>query len=430
MSSNNISPKLSSDSLLPQRDLLLDVDEVARRLSTRLGVDGSLAIDSCERIRAKYRIGHSLRVVHRIQVGGDIYTVAARTFPENRSRQAYERAVNAAISCAPLRPMIHDAEIETVFWTFPNDRKIAGLQALIDVPAQLAQLVPTWTRSQVVAYAPEKCATARCLNDASRVLAYAKIYAGDEGRRIFDIYNALRQSLSPDTSGVNLPRALGYAKDYRMLFLESVKGRRIADLRGKNLVSGYRRLGMALAALHSTPLPAALPPFKRLDVGRFEHAARILSLARPEVLKEAFGLVGELVLSREATGEPPVCLHGDVHPKNGILRGDCLTLIDLDQAGAGHPAADMGSLLASLTYNRVAGLLSKAAARKLGDAFLAGYAEVRQLPEDASLRWHTAAALLAERALRAVNRIRPEGLSCLHELLIEARNILQTGGRG
>jgi len=48
---------------------------------------------------------------------------------------------------------------------------------------------------------------------------------------------------------------------------------------------------------------------------------------------------------------------------------------------------------------------------------------------ETGLSWHTAAALLAERALRAVNRIRPEGLCCLCELLSEARVILHRGGR-
>jgi hypothetical protein len=36
-------------------------------------------------------------------------------------------------------------------------------------------------------------------------------------------------------------------------------------------------------------------------------------------------------------------------------------------------------------------------------AFLSGYRAVRALPPDLSLRWHTAAALVAERGVRAVN---------------------------
>ena len=62
---------------------------------------------------------------------------------------------------------------------------------------------------------------------------------------------------------------------------------------------------------------------------------------------------------------------------------------------------------------------------KLARAFLVSYATTRRLPTGNSLRWHAAAALLAERALRAVNRVRPEGLRRLREILIEAEGLLE-----
>ncbi|MDT5295051.1 MAG: hypothetical protein QOJ76_1931 [Acidobacteriota bacterium] len=422
----------ASDPVLPQRDLLLDVEEVARRLSSRLGEgDAPLAIESCERLRTKYRLGDSLRVLHRIRVGGSDFTVAARTFPAGRSRRAYERALGTTVPCPPLRPVAHDPDIETVFWTFPNDRRIAGLRALTDVPADLSRLfLPAWTRSRVVAYAPEKCATAQCLDDESNVVAYAKIYQGDGGRSVFGVYEDLRRSLSAEESQLSLPRALAYSDPHHMLLLESVEGERIADLGGHELLRGYERLGAALATLHNLPLPEGLAPFKRLDAARVRQAARIIGQARPDVGREALALADELAARRETQSEPPVCLHGDVHPKNGVLRGARLTLIDLDQSASGDAAADLGSLLASLSYNHLSGIITRAAARELSEVFLNGYARARELPRARSLRWHTAAALLAERALRAVNRVRPEGLMCLRELLAGADEILRAGGVG
>jgi tRNA A-37 threonylcarbamoyl transferase component Bud32 len=431
MSTTTAHPKLKTDTLLPQRDLLLDAREVARRLSPQLGTSAPLAIDSCERIRAKYRVGDSLRVLYRVRVGGLDHTVAARAFGAGRSVGAYQRALRAAVTGSSLlRPVTHDAELATVFWTFPNDRRIGGLQALDNIPAELAQLfAPAWTRSQLVAYAPEKCATVQCLDDRSKVRAYAKVYAGDEGQRIFEVYRALRQSLSSGANGLQLPCAFAYSETHHLLLLEAIEGRRISDLDGDELIRGYHRLGLALAALHNLPVPDGLPIFKRLDIGRINRAARIVGQARPDVLCEALSLARKLALRWEPSSHVPVCLHGDVHPKNGILRGDRLTLIDLDQAAAGDAAADLGSLLASLSYNHLAGLFSRTRARRLGEVFLDGYAGLRKLPEQPQLDWHTAAALLAERALRAINRIRPEGLRCLRELLIEAKDILRTGGR-
>src|SRR5215212_9091373 len=75
---------LAADPALPQRDLLLDVEEVGRRLSARLGSARTIEIDSCERLRTKYSPGASLRVLHRIQVAGVSYTVAARAFTGGR----------------------------------------------------------------------------------------------------------------------------------------------------------------------------------------------------------------------------------------------------------------------------------------------------------------------------------------------------------
>jgi tRNA A-37 threonylcarbamoyl transferase component Bud32 len=429
MSANGPRINLASDKLMPQRDLLLNDVEVARRLSSRLGASGPLAIDSCARLRTKYRVGDSLRVLHRIRVGESEFIVAARTFTHGASRRAYERAIGVAVNCHPLLPVVHDADLDTVFWTFPNDRRIKGLQALTNIPAELARLfVPAWTRSRVVAYAPEKCATAQCLDDESNVLAYAKVYQGDEGRRIFNIYEALRRSASSAATGLRLPLAIAYGEAHRMLLLEPIEGERIDDLRGLDMPQGYEKLGAALAALHSLPLPEGLPPSERLGAERLQRAAHIIGQARPDVLSEAHGLADELAARFESKGDAPVCLHGDVHPKNGILRGDGLALIDLDQAASGDAANDLGSLLASLSYKHLSGLLRRARAQSLGDAFLNGYASVRKLPQASQLRWHAAAALLSERALRAVNRVRPEGLDCLHELLIEAGRILRAGG--
>ena len=69
--------------------------------------------------------------------------------------------------------------------------------------------------------------------------------------------------------------------------------------------------------------------------------------------------------------------------------------------GLAQAAADLGSVLAGIRYCRHIGLYSDATARALRRAFLTGYSALRPLPSEAALGWYTAAALLAERALRA-----------------------------
>jgi Ser/Thr protein kinase RdoA (MazF antagonist) len=205
--------------------------------------------------------------------------------------------------------------------------------------------------------------------------------------------------------------------------LEAVEGRRIDALRGPEQLEATRRFGAALATLHSLPVPDGLPRFARLDPERHGQAAELLGRALPDVAGAAHRLVAELAGS-PAPADPPVCVHGDVHPKNGLLQGRRVALIDLDQAGPGPAAAELGSALAGLRYHA---LVADEAARgeRLQRALLDGYADRRDLPDRAVLAWHVAAALLTERGLRALNRLRPEGLARMGAVLADARAALR-----
>ena len=133
---------LAPDPAVPQRDALLD----ERRMA------GVLGARHCERINAKYRVGDSLRVVYRVDAE-DIVT--GRTF-RGRSRSVYRRAATASV----LGPVLHVQELETVFWTFPNDRRLAGLHLLDRRTGALDRLVGApVARTRLIAYAAERAAT-------------------------------------------------------------------------------------------------------------------------------------------------------------------------------------------------------------------------------------------------------------------------------
>lgn len=387
---------LAPDPALPQRDLLLDDQQMAVRLSPLIPHCGPSAIDNCEKQRIKYRIGESLRVLYRVTVNGRPHLIATKAVagPNN----------------------------DAAFWMFPNDRKIKHLRLLRDTPDTLATvLAGKWHHSEGVAYVPEKCATVRCLDHDGQTVAYAKMYAATEGQSIYTTYLQLASGCP------RVVKPLAYSERYRLLLLDAVPGTRIADLKHQKLIDGFVGLAQTLASLHSAPIPGQLPPFRRHDLDRLRNCARIIALARPDVAAVANKLVRELHTTLPSA-EHPVCLHGDVHPKNGIASDGVVTLIDLDQSGVGPAAADLGSMLALLHYNWRIGLITANRKRQLASAFLEAYAGCRQLPSQRSLSWHTAAALLSERALRSVNRIRPEGLRHLSQLLNDAREILRVGG--
>lgn len=394
---------LAPDSALPQRDLLLDDQQMAVRLSSLIGPS---VIDTCEKQRIKYRIGESLRVLYRLSVNGRAHLVAAKAFAGISGKSA----------------QFVDSDIRAAFWMFPDDRKIKHLGLLRDAPEKLGTvLAGQWYQSEGVAYVPEKCATVSCLDRDGKTIAYAKMYAPGEGQNIYTTYLQLASVCA------RVVKPLAYSEPYRLLLLDAVPGNRIADLADTKLIDGFAGLAQTLASLHSAPIAGHLPHFHRHDPDRLSNCARIVGMARPDVARVASQLDEELRSSVPPAGTM-VCLHGDVHPKNGIALNGLVTLIDLDQSAIGPAAADLGSMLALLHYNWRIGLITRNRERELASAFLDAYAGSRQLPAQGSLSWHTAAALLSERALRSVNRIRPEGLHHLSQLLDDAREILRSGG--
>ncbi len=76
----------------------------------------------------------------------------------------------------------YDAGLDTVFWVFPNDRKIAGLAAVSERRAVADNSGPSrrWHSTRLVAYAPEKSATLACLDESGAIVAYAKVSAHDQ----------------------------------------------------------------------------------------------------------------------------------------------------------------------------------------------------------------------------------------------------------
>ncbi len=413
------------DDIFPQRETLLNADEVARRFSTEPTIRRAGGVTRCARYRVKYRVGESLRVLYRLSCQETEYLVSARAFPPGKSAAAYDK-VATTVSCAgPLPAVTHAPDLETIFWTFPNDRKLSMLSVLLSPPASCTELVGgQWSRHRLVAYAPEKGATAQCLSATGEVLAYAKMYAEDEDAHSIRNHCALYHSLPADDPYLRLPRALGYVARYRLLFIEPQVGQRLTDVPETMLPAGIEKLGAAVARFHQLPLPPVVSRFTRLDVDQLTQATSLIGQTRPDVADLAAALMNSLVAKQPPLTGTPVCLHGDVHSKNGIVQDDRVALIDFDQVSIGEAAAEIGSFLAGLHYWCCIGRRTPEATRTLEAAFLRGYTTVSPLPDVAVIRWYIAAALLAERALRAVNRIREQGLMRLREVLTTAVELL------
>ncbi|HEY6802135.1 MAG TPA: phosphotransferase [Pyrinomonadaceae bacterium] len=408
---------LAEDAFLPQRDLLLDECRMTRRFNQLLAKHTTLSVNSCTRLRTKYRVGVSLRVLYRVEIANRSHFIAARAFPTNRETQC----LDFASGDGEVPSVFQDGRTRTVFWRFPNDRKIKHLDSLINIPSELSKIGnETWVTSRVVAHAPEKSVTAQCLNPQGNVVAYAKIYSTSENQRIRATYDSIRKGLEQNELNPAVPSVLAHAEDKNLLLLEAIEGRPLNTAASETI---YSELGSALARLHQIELNASLPTFNRLTPKHLNDAAWTIARARPDVGWNVSELA-RILNSTYTINEAAVVLHGDVHAKNFLVKDFKVALIDLDQAGLGPAAADLGSFLASLHYDECIGQLNTAQRSAFERAFLCGYERVRPLPEHQSLTWHTAAALVAERAYRSVNRIRVEGLLHLSDVLKRAAEIL------
>ena len=323
-----------------------------------------------------------------------------------------------------LRAVVHDRELDAVSWVFPFDRKLPGLPELMAERASvLANVGVAISRTEVAGYAPEKSVTLRCSDGDGRVTAYAKLYA-DAEESSDSVARSWRLAGPAASVGVATPRVVASVPARHLVVFEAMPGRRLDLLSTPDSVAGMRGLGRALARLHGLPADAERA-LERFTPEALRDTAALLARVRPDVADHAEALAERLAGDGPFLGS--ALLHGDVHLKNGLLSGDEVQLVDLDQCASGHPAADIGSLFAAVLHRRMLGLLSASGPEELETAFLAGYTECAELDGDA-VRWHTAAAILVERAQRAVHRVLPASLVRLPSLLAAADRVLSGKG--
>ena len=148
---------LPPDPVLPRRDDLLDDEIVGARLDELLDRARDGLTGDCARLRAKYRMGESLRATFRVGQGAGASLVSARMFPATSAVGEFVRARDAAVGQgADPRSVLFDQVMSTVFWVFPQDRKLVGLGRLTSPPPELRSVfgIP-WTQSELKAYKPD-----------------------------------------------------------------------------------------------------------------------------------------------------------------------------------------------------------------------------------------------------------------------------------
>lgn len=183
------------------------------------------------------------------------------------------------------------------------------------------------------------------------------------------------------------PRLLGEMPQQGLSTLSWQPGR---ALDGTCTADALRSAGAAIARLHAVDVELPLLTGTRLAPRR---TTRLLAHLLPEEAARLARLTAHVERRTAALphGTPRV-LHGDLSRDQLVVDGAEVSLLDLDRAGRGETAYDLGSLLADDIARGYAD------GQRPLDAFLDGYAAHAPLPSAEALAAHTAAHLLQRAA--------------------------------
>jgi aminoglycoside phosphotransferase len=425
---------LAFDAQLPFRDEYLDPAIMIERVAGIVGLPDGLVIERCVLRRVKYRLGETLRVLYEFDVNGCRHVLTARAFPASdvpKPSLFIDIGTHTCECGVSLRKVSFDPIGNAVWWAFPTDRNLAHLAEVIAPSPEWTNAHELgWVRSELAEYRPEHSVTIRCLGSRNRTVGFAKTYANGSMGELLERYNRVATGLA-EQAGLRSPRALWWSEPQHTLMLEAMPGTPWSEQDTATLPETLEALGRAIAIVHELPAHD-LPRFDRLDTDRVTHCAELIAVARPDVANLCRELNHLLRGGPPATTSAPVFLHGDVHPKNALQSANGIALLDFDQAGIGPAAADVASLIAVLRHGAIVNPDGPFAnVDQLGASFLHGYESIRAhsasfIPGvQGELPWFTAAALVAERAMRAVNRVNRASLAQLPAILTYAIDILQ-----
>lgn len=308
---------------------------------------------------------------------------------------------------------------------FPNDPDLPGLRHVWE-PARfrrsLTELLPEYpgdewriqkrlSQTTILAYKPDRRVVLRIKvklrrrtgDQKARVLLHAKVASAAATELAHGNLCTIAENV-PDGAGWRVPRTRGMVADRTLSATEWIEGEdlfRVLARGGTDALEAMRLAGGALAGLHGLDLSLSHRPSPVEEGDGLRGVAEDIALLAPE-RRESILRLGE-DLSRAVTRfalVPSVIVHGDFHPGQVLLSAGIPVLTDLDAAGRGYAAIDLGSFVARLEEENAPAAMS--------DAFLDGYRErAVGLPEAVYLRVATAAALF-RRAVFPLRTLDPQ----------------------
>jgi aminoglycoside phosphotransferase len=350
-------PSLLADPAVPGLGLLLD----DARLRTWLEERDQRLLRRCY---VRYKPGTSV-VVGLQLASGRAFALAVSAEGRAKLDKLRHRAGDEDVLAVDPE---HDLLLASVW----GDRDLPALAALTRV---VGRLVPHVGPHEVATLVHKPQRRWVGLVDAPSLAQPVLLRAYRRGR-VADAAQRLRLARKVHRA-VEVPRLLNRSNRYAALAVEYVPGRTLqAALASGPAQAEVVETGRALARVHGRAA-AGMPATDLADPAA---TVELVGAVLPSLRLRVQELLTALGSRRPPRPEPSLC-HGDFSLDQVVVStAGTLAFLDWDRGGAGVPAADLGSAVASGLDDAT------------GLALLEGYSEVRPLPTD--LDWYVAQAKL------------------------------------
>ena len=294
------------------------------------------------RVRSVHRRGAtSIAVVHRVR--------SLDEHGHRRDRLWVTHATDRPVPVGATRVEVGGGTVHC--WPFPQDPYLPGLPAAVrvaDAAALLRRQGHDTVRPAIRtrSYRPTRRAVVelRASPDAAPA-AYVKLLGGRRPARVRERTTRLAAVHAwLRAAGVPVPDVRSHDPDEGRIVLGAVPGTSLrASLRGPATAPAPGRVVELLTTLRATPAPpAGGEPDAFADIERHVPLLRSRLPHRAADLRLLTAVAG-------AVGGPVGTVHGDLHDGQVVVEDGRVTgLLDVDHAGTGHVAHDLGRLLAAV----------------------------------------------------------------------------------
>lgn len=453
--------EIPADALLPQLAVILDQAAMKDRLQDQMFESTQererFVIRTCEIDRVRYKPESSCMVTYRLEIEDRAtretgeQVLCGRAYPKGLSLSQWEKGrMRLLVQPQFGQPLLYVPDLEMVLWSFPNDRKMTTLPAATE-PARftsviLPQLIAShlgqgWqilgTTSHVMHYMGEHTCTVKMSVDLSHplknglqtLILFGKTYYNEEGAVTDRVMRQLWDSEAVRSGRLEMAKPLGYDTQAKTLWQLGVPGSTLVtcDIDRPEFLPFLKEAAGAIGALHQSPVSGARSVTSADLISNLKSVTSILIRCRPTCGRILLPLVDRLVAQADMIpAHPSATVHGDLHLKNFLVDSARVTLIDLDNVCTGSPYLDLGSLIAGLHTYCILHEKSEKTVPRLVESFLQAYETHMPWPVRHDLvDWHTAVALITERAYRCVTRLKEGRPAMIEELITLAGRLSQ-----